>query len=106
MARIPETELERLKSEVSLERLAEARGVKLERRGADLHGLCPFHPVGKGPGTRSDIDFRIDTDHPNVDSLIKDLGKVGGGAGNASLKHGTNHRPTYPPVIRTSPGGS
>jgi len=43
MARIPETELERLKREVSVERLAEARGVKLERRGADLHGLCPFH---------------------------------------------------------------
>ena len=43
MARIPEPELERLKREVSLERLAEVRGVKLERRGADLHGLCPFH---------------------------------------------------------------
>jgi DNA primase len=43
MARIPDSELERLKREVSVERLAEARGVKLERRGADLHGLCPFH---------------------------------------------------------------
>jgi len=43
MARIPESELERLKREVSLERLAEPRGVKLERRGADLHGLCLFH---------------------------------------------------------------
>ncbi|MEW6747817.1 MAG: CHC2 zinc finger domain-containing protein [Planctomycetota bacterium] len=43
MARIPDSELERLKREVSVERLAEARGVKLERRGADLFGLCPFH---------------------------------------------------------------
>ncbi|MCZ7620798.1 MAG: CHC2 zinc finger domain-containing protein [Myxococcota bacterium] len=43
MARIPKGELERLKREVSLERLAEARGVKLERHGADLLGLCPFH---------------------------------------------------------------
>jgi DNA primase len=43
MARIPEHEVERLKAEVSVERLAEARGVKLERRGADLFGLCPFH---------------------------------------------------------------
>lgn len=43
MARIPDQELERLKREVSVERLAVARGVKLERRGADLHGLCPFH---------------------------------------------------------------
>ena len=43
MARIPESEIERLKREVSVERLAEARGVKLKRHGADLIGLCPFH---------------------------------------------------------------
>lgn len=43
MARIPEEEIERLKREVAVERLIEARGIRLERRGADLHGLCPFH---------------------------------------------------------------
>jgi DNA primase len=43
MARIPEHEIERLKAEVSVQRLAEARGIKLERHGADLIGLCPFH---------------------------------------------------------------
>jgi DNA primase catalytic core len=43
MARIPAAELERLKAEVSVQRLAEARGVKLRRHGADLIGLCPFH---------------------------------------------------------------
>ena len=43
MARIPEAELERLKAEVSVQRLAEARGVALQRRGADLVGCCPFH---------------------------------------------------------------
>ena len=43
MARIPDEEIERLKAEVSVERLAEARGIKLECRGADLVGLCPFH---------------------------------------------------------------
>jgi DNA primase catalytic core len=43
MARIPESEIERLKMEVSLERLAQARGVVLKRHGADLLGLCPFH---------------------------------------------------------------
>jgi DNA primase len=43
MARIPEDEIERLKAEVSVERLAEARGIKLERHGADRIGLCPFH---------------------------------------------------------------
>jgi DNA primase catalytic core len=43
MARIPDQVVERLKTEISLQRLAEARGVVLERRGADLHGRCPFH---------------------------------------------------------------
>jgi DNA primase catalytic core len=43
MARISGEVIERLKQEVSLERLAEARGVKLTRHGADLIGLCPFH---------------------------------------------------------------
>ncbi len=43
MARIAEEEIERLKREVSVQRLAEARGVQLKRHGADLIGLCPFH---------------------------------------------------------------
>ena len=43
MPRIPDETIERLKQDVSLERLAEARGVKLARHGADLIGLCPFH---------------------------------------------------------------
>jgi DNA primase len=43
MARIPEAEIERIKQEVSVQRLAEARGIRFERHGADLIGLCPFH---------------------------------------------------------------
>jgi hypothetical protein len=43
MARIPTDELERLKREVSVRGLAEARGVKLEPHGDNLIGLCPFH---------------------------------------------------------------
>src|ERR1039458_6586048 len=43
MARIPESEVERLKKEISVQRLAEARCVKLTRQGADLIGKCPFH---------------------------------------------------------------
>jgi DNA primase len=43
MTRIPEHEIERLKQEVSVQRLAEARGIKLDRHGVDLIGLCPFH---------------------------------------------------------------
>jgi DNA primase catalytic core len=43
MARIPDQVVERLKGEVSVQRLAEARGVVFTRHGADLHGRCPFH---------------------------------------------------------------
>jgi DNA primase catalytic core len=43
MARIPDAELERLKSDISLQRLVEAKGIVLKRHGADLLGLCPFH---------------------------------------------------------------
>src|SRR5688572_31346686 len=43
MARVPAEELERLKREVSLERLVEAKGVVLRKHGPDLIGRCPFH---------------------------------------------------------------
>jgi DNA primase len=43
MARIPDEVIERLKAEVSVQRLAEARGVLFTRHGADLIGRCPFH---------------------------------------------------------------
>jgi len=43
MARIAESELERLKREVSVARLIEESGIKLEKRGKDMVGLCPFH---------------------------------------------------------------
>jgi DNA primase len=43
MARIPEEEIERLKSQISLERLAVAKGIQLKKHGENLLGLCPFH---------------------------------------------------------------
>ena len=44
MARVPDVELERLKRDVSLQRLCEAKGIVLARHGADgLIGHCPFH---------------------------------------------------------------
>lgn len=43
MARIPDAELERLKSEISVERLIEAAGIALRPAGKDLLGRCPFH---------------------------------------------------------------
>ena len=43
MARIPVEVVERLKTEISVQRLAEARGVTFEQHGHDLIGRCPFH---------------------------------------------------------------
>jgi DNA primase catalytic core len=43
MALVPDEVKERLKREVSIQRLAEARGIKLHRSGKELIGLCPFH---------------------------------------------------------------
>lgn len=43
MARIPEAEIERLKVEVSVERLVEGAGIELKRSGKDYVGRCPFH---------------------------------------------------------------
>jgi DNA primase catalytic core len=43
MARIPDSEIERLKADVDLVGIVAASGVKLEKRGADHVGCCPFH---------------------------------------------------------------
>ena len=43
MARIPVEVVERLKTEISVQRLAEARGVVFKPHGSDLIGRCPFH---------------------------------------------------------------
>lgn len=43
MARISESELERLKAEVSVQQLAEASGLVLKKSGKDFVSRCPFH---------------------------------------------------------------
>ncbi len=43
MARIPESEIERLKNEISVERLIESAGIALAKAGKDKIGKCPFH---------------------------------------------------------------
>ncbi|MCE4538238.1 CHC2 zinc finger domain-containing protein [Pelomonas sp. P7] len=43
MPRIPNDELERLKNEVSVQRLVEDAGIELKKAGKDLLGRCPFH---------------------------------------------------------------
>jgi DNA primase len=47
MARILENDIERLKSEVSVERLVESAGVVLKKSGKDRVGTCPFHEDGE-----------------------------------------------------------
>ena len=43
MARLPDTELEKLKTQVSLLRLVESQGYELKREGKDYVLCCPFH---------------------------------------------------------------
>jgi DNA primase catalytic core len=43
MARLPDEIVERIRREISVQRLAEVRGIKLRRVGKNLMGLCPFH---------------------------------------------------------------
>jgi DNA primase len=43
MARIPQAEIERLKSEISVERLVTSGGIALKKSGKDLLAHCPFH---------------------------------------------------------------
>ena len=43
MPRIPDNELARLKREITINRLASARGIALKPSGKNLLGLCPFH---------------------------------------------------------------
>ena len=43
MARISDEEIERLKTQISVERLAMRAGVELKAQGKDLFGRCPFH---------------------------------------------------------------
>jgi DNA primase len=43
MPYVPPEVKERIKREVSVQRLAEGRGIQLRRSGRSLMGLCPFH---------------------------------------------------------------
>ena len=59
MARIPDSELERLKKEVRLEDLAAGRGIELRRHGADLldEGVPQGVPRGPKGSDPSHLEF-------------------------------------------------
>ena len=73
MARIPEGEIERLKAEVAVERLAEARGIALERHGADLIGLCPFHDDREPSLVITPESVVLSTDSKNAAAVLIDV---------------------------------
>jgi DNA primase len=47
MPRTPDAEIERLKTEISVQRLVEAVDIDLKRSGKDLLGRCPLHEDGE-----------------------------------------------------------
>ncbi|MFC7339612.1 CHC2 zinc finger domain-containing protein [Haloferula chungangensis] len=49
MARIPDSEIDRIKSETDLVALIQSRGVSLRQQGTNWTGLCPFHQDSKTP---------------------------------------------------------
>ena len=49
MARIPDPEIDRIKSETDLVALIQSRGVALKQQGANWTGFCPFHDDRETP---------------------------------------------------------
>lgn len=75
-------------------------GSRAEGRGRNIDTNLP---VGKGPGTRSDIDCRIDgqVDVDTRGALSDGVRAVGNGAGSVASSTGL---PSRPPVIIFRPG--
>ncbi len=49
MARIPETEIDRIKEQADLVALIQSRGVALKQQGTNWTGFCPFHDDKENP---------------------------------------------------------
>lgn len=49
MARIPDTEIDRIKTETDLVALIQSRGIALKQQGANWTGFCPFHDDKETP---------------------------------------------------------
>jgi len=86
-----------------LETEVHVAGSRSAGRGRDIGTDLP---EGKGPGTQSDIDFRIDTSHPQIDILTSRLQSVGNSVGSAGTRWGFNQRPSFPPYFRITPQGT
>ena len=111
MARIPDDELERLKREMSLQRLCEKYGVALKPHGKDLIGLCPFHDdhdpsfvvtpannlwhcLGKCGKGGSNVDFIMRKESVSFRQAVEILRECAGYApepGRLTTRQGTEH---------------
>jgi DNA primase len=122
MARIPDSDLERLKNEVSVQRLVEASGVELKKGGKDFTGICPFHAdataslvitphknlwhcfgcqIGGGP-----IDWVIKSRGVSFRHAVELLKEELSGSGHSSLAAGSNvgqAAPVKRTTVRTLP---
>ena len=92
MARSAESEIERLKLQVSVVRLVEAAGIALKPHGKDLVGRCPFHddktpslvvshPVGKGllKALSEQVGFKVNAVHQPREQRRAEVGIIGPG---------------------------
>jgi DNA primase len=59
MARIPESEIERLRTSIDLARLIESDGHELKRIGKNLACACPFHNGDNEPSLIVSPDKRL-----------------------------------------------
>ena len=81
MARIPDSEIERLKKEVPIERLVMGFGVELKRHGAEWIGRCPFSRQAKGRVERSFLSGVTGTHASGEDRPLPDRVLFGCGRG-------------------------
>ncbi len=119
MPRIPDDELERLKRDVSLQRLCEKHGIALKPHGKDLIGLCPFHDdhdpsfvvtpsnnlwhcLGKCGAGGSNVDFIMRKESVSFRQAVELLRECAGYAPapeRMTTRQGTEH----PILIRPGP---
>ena len=59
MARIPESDVERLKTEISLVRLIESSGIEIKKSGKDFACRCPFHEGDNEPSLLVSVEKNL-----------------------------------------------
>lgn len=119
MPRIPEDELERLKREVSLQRLCEKYGIELKPQGKDMIGRCPFHDdktpsfvvtpannlwhcLGKCGKGGSNVDFIMRRENVSFRQAVEILRECAGYAPEAQrlkTSRGTEHPILIKPAL-------